>query len=682
MVNLEKNRDQKKFELYPVGAMKGRSGFLITKKRVLIGRSQTCDVVLKHNDITAIHAIIEVFENTGKIYDMNSTNGTYVNGKPVVATVVKIGDTIKFAGQEFEFRVYKEEDVAPPTLDMLATEVEEKSYRPSVPPKIEATTVESKKSGLVHNKPKLPVKKPEISSVPRVEYPLAKDPKAEFCEYIFEDVEVLYPIFNYNVKHTAVEVIILFKDTIYSVDYLPAVDTTYRLVGNNAGANEIEYAYLGKNEKVDFIETRNNEVLVHPLPGYSCLSLTDNSMEFNSKVPVYIQLDDILRFQNGDILIFVRNTQPPPVVQHAPIFRRDNDLKKYLLLFLLLSLFLLGGLSFIKVDKDIEKEKLPERIATILYRKKLLASKTNAIDKTEKFNKKIKQKSPQQKKRIEKVVKVKKKFNKVKSTNKNEKKAGDKRSKVTGIVKKATPNKGKVNNLKTKVVKPSSSKSKRPSRSAKGQPSKVRRAVNIKSPGRVDTYKSPEWKSTLNSLMAKGGSSKSVKAATGRRGSVGDSSLATGGSSATLKRAKVSNNVGNLSGAANGKLDSAKGVEGLVNKKSIFTAGVPYRTVVLGGMDPDVIRQILIDNISQFRYCYQKVLDKSESAYHGMVKLDFIIGASGHVSKAAVESTSGSLPTNVRSCVVNVLRGIKFPEPRGGGVVEVNQPFNFYPRRK
>jgi hypothetical protein len=304
------------------------------------------------------------------------------------------------------------------------------------------------------------------------------------------------------------------------------------------------------------------------------------------------------------------------------------------------------------------------------------------VDKTEKAPKKIKQKSPQKKKRVEKIKKVKKKFNKVKTTKDGPKKVGSKTSKKTGLVKKATPNKGRKDNLKTKVVKPSTSNKRRSAKSASGRPAKVRRAVNIKSQGRVDTYKAPEWKSTLNSLMAKGGASKSVKAATGSSGSIGDSSLATAGTGATLKRAKVSNNVGNLAGATTGKVDNTRGAEGLVNKKSIFTAGVPYRTVVLGGMDPDVIRKILIDNISHFRHCYQKVLDRSEAAYHGMVKLDFIIGASGHVTKAAVESTTGSLPTGVKGCVVNVLRGIKFPAPQGGGVVEVNQPFNFYPRRK
>ena len=34
----------------------------------------------------------------------------------------------------------------------------------------------------------------------------------------------------------------------------------------------------------------------------------------------------------------------------------------------------------------------------------------------------------------------------------------------------------------------------------------------------------------------------------------------------------------------------------------------------------------------------------------------------------------------VKRCALNVLRGIQFPPPEGGGVVEFNQPLNFQGR--
>ena len=48
------------------------------------------------------------------------------------------------------------------------------------------------------------------------------------------------------------------------------------------------------------------------------------------------------------------------------------------------------------------------------------------------------------------------------------------------------------------------------------------------------------------------------------------------------------------------------------------------------------------------------------------------------MTRAGVKESS--MPQIVKSCVVNVLRGIAFPSPKGGGVVEVTQPMNFYPK--
>ena len=223
---------------------------------------------------------------------------------------------------------------------------------------------------------------------------------------------------------------------------------------------------------------------------------------------------------------------------------------------------------------------------------------------------------------------------------------------------------------------------KRAGRASRSKSTARKKVANSKSKGAVDVFKSADFSSSLNSLMAKGGGVKSAQAVDTLKSSTGDGASLGGSDSATLKRAKVSNNVGSLTGATSGKLDSSQGVSGLVNKKSIYTAGVPFEEVVLGGMDPDVIRQILIENIPQFRHCYQRELDRSTSAFNGVVRLDFLIGASGHVTKASVETASKGLPRKVKGCVVDVLKGIKFPEPLGGGVVEVNQPFNFYPKRK
>ncbi len=660
---MNQNHDNwaKSFEL--ISKAGAHNGLRVSKKRVLVGSSEACDVIISSPDVSAIHAVIENLDGVFKLYDMNSTNGTYINGLREVAFNFKIGDTLAFGRQEFHFKEYSKEDL-PPVLDMLD---------PELPPRIQSEKYQAL--------PKFPggISESNVEiNIPRVEYPLAKDPKAEFSEYIFEDIETLYPIFNYKIDQNAIEVIILFKDVIYSIDYLNKSKDIYRLVGSNGRKNDVEFAYLGKEDRINFIEANDNEVIVQPLFGYTAKLWTDEADTVLDNGPINLYDNDILKLEKNDLQIFVRVTTAPPKVKAAPIFRRDKEFKKYLLLMFLLVFSFLTVMTLFEVDPDLEKEKAPERIATILYKKKLTISKKKVVAKTDNKPKKIVQRSIKKvsvKKTKSKVKKHKNKINKKIAASKS----GIKLAKTTKIVRKAAPNKGPVDK-KIDVVRAKKKSGK--SRKSISRKSVKKSNNNRKSKGRVDTYKSLDFKATMSSLLSKGGNTKSFKAAT----AVSDNSLSAqgssvGGESSTLKRAKVSTNIGSLSGATSGKIDASRGVKGIVSRKSQYFAGLPYKTVHLGGMDPDMIRRILMENIPQFRSCYQRVLDRSAKSFEGVVKLDFVIGASGHVARAGVETADNKIPSKVKSCVVNVLKGIRFPEPPGGGVVEVSQPMNFYPRR-
>lgn len=671
-MNIDLSLNDNYFELLPIGASQGRQAQLIRKKRVLIGRSQACDIVLPHNEVTAIHAVLEIHGDKFKIFDMNSTNGTYVNGKRVIVEACHLNDVIKLGPLEFRIQKYKAEDVAPPPLDMLRPEALppriQQAFKPVLPTKV-AIPEEDK-----FNLPEKPAITEE--GLPTVVYPLAKDPKAEFSEYIFEDADTIYPIFKYEVQRAAVEIIILFQDRIFSVDYIPLKDGTYRLVGKKPADKEVEFAYLGGGDKVDFVEIKGNEVFIHPLHGYEVLSLADKKKE-NSSGPLYLGQDDILRFKNGELQIFVRPTESPPKIKPAPILRRDGDLKKYLLLMFLLCVLILTGLSLFEVDEELEQEKVPERIATILYQTRPVVSPKPPIEKTETAPKEVVQKSPQQQKPQPKPAEKKPDRETPKET--TAQKAGSKTAKETAPAKKAQANQAQVERKQDTVRPQRQQRAQQKSSSTAASPQKAPNQTAAK--GNVDTYKSADFSSTISSVLTRGGSTRSAQAASTASSASSSSSVSSGGESATVRRADVSNNVGSLSGAAQGRLDESRGVEGLVSQRNIYTAGLPFKEVVLGGMDPDTIRRILIDHIPQFRHCYQKELDRSANQFDGVVRLDFIIGASGNVTRAGIQAASDGLPVSVKNCVVDVLRGIKFPAPLGGGVVEVNQPFNFYPRR-
>lgn len=665
-MDLQKSENSLLFELKPKDASLGKA-ILINKRRLLIGSSESCDVVLPYRFISAIHAVMEVSEQGFKLYDMNSKNNTLVNGKKIVAHDGKIGDVISFAASyEFIFKEMDKEDILPPPLEILD---------PLLPPMIEETEVvappvqetkapelpkvEAKAPPVVKTTPSVKISKPRLPKAS--EYPLATDPKADFCEYIFEDADTIYPIFTYGVYQFAAEVIILFKDKVFSVDYIPFVDGTYYLVGSQPRELEIEYAYLGRNDRVPLIEIKGKDVAVHHLVGFESLVLSDQTGNVTkASSTVALKENDILRYAKDDLQIYIRKTEAPPHVKPAPFFRRDKDLKKYLV-FVLLFLFTFGGIvaAIGPETEDEKQEKAPERVVSILQkeRKKLYVAKKPAIAKTKDADPSQVQKSPQQ-------TPVPKPDEKGPATT----------TKKPEVMKKAEPKPGPKND---KIFVTNDKKA----GAAKAA------AAAPQAQGHVDTYKaSADFSSTVSSLLSRGGGTKSAKAVNSMASGSGDSlntgSVVIPGESARLERAKVTGQIGSIYGSATGKIDAAQGVQGLVDKKGISVVGVPSSTVVMGGMDPDIIRRILMDHIAMFRNCYQSVLDKSSEAFDGVIVLDFVIGASGNVSKAGASDASGSMPPPVRACVLNVLKGIKFPEPPGGGTVGVRQPMNFQPNRK
>ncbi len=673
-----KNQHLKMFELKPTKGTTRTKGGVFGKGRILLGRTESCDVAINHDSISAVHAVLEIYDDKAVIYDMNSTNGTYVNDDKVIVKEIYVGDFFRLADVEFEFQQYVAGESLPPVLETLEPTLGEASIKmPPVVPELP----EASKS--------LPKVAPAVSnaSVPSIVYPLAADPKAEFSEYIFEDKETLYPIFKYESSKQAVEIIILFKDKIFSVDYLPEGKSTYYITGLQQAKDDLEFPYLGKNDKYPFVDVSGSHATVHTLPGFSVFFLSDKKKDTGHQAAsIELSGQDLLRLQKGDLQIFVRHVAAPPKVAHAPFLKRDPEFQSYVFMFLLFIGLISVGMNVIDVPKDEAKEDLaPERLATILYKQTLTVSKEKAVEKTENAPKRPQQAPP--KPAVAKDVPKEKqpdiKKPDVVTTKDQSKKPdpGKKTATEKKVVKQGTE---PVKNPTNKIAAPAPAKNNNLSTN-KVAPSKAPQAysqVPSTSIGHVETYKSADFKSTVSSMVAKGGSLSGIKTE-GPSGSSGSfTGAATGVSSGTgsVKTADIQTNQGSLVGAATGVLGESKGAEGLSAKKAIYTAGIPSETVVLGSMDPDVIRRILLDHLPQFRYCYQKELERTGADASGVIKLNFSIGASGAVSQAGVDGSS-PLPADVKRCVVGVLKGINFPEPVGGGTVEVKQPMNFYPKK-
>ena len=80
--------------------------YKLTKERISIGRNRTSQIVLNNNTISKDHAIIE-FDQDGNaiIKDLNSSNGTYVNGQRLKFNPIRLktGDKITFGKYDAEF---------------------------------------------------------------------------------------------------------------------------------------------------------------------------------------------------------------------------------------------------------------------------------------------------------------------------------------------------------------------------------------------------------------------------------------------------------------------------------------------------------------------------------------------------------------------------------------------------
>ncbi len=76
--------------------------FALDKERLTIGRKPSNDIHIDDPTISGEHAAILMLQNA-YVEDLNSTNGTNLNGKPVTKRQLTNGDLIKIGRHEFKF---------------------------------------------------------------------------------------------------------------------------------------------------------------------------------------------------------------------------------------------------------------------------------------------------------------------------------------------------------------------------------------------------------------------------------------------------------------------------------------------------------------------------------------------------------------------------------------------------
>jgi hypothetical protein len=74
------------------------------RDEIVLGRGEFCDVVIPHESISREHVRIKKLKPGYVIFDLNSKNGTYVDGRPIVENLLREGMMVRIGDLEFVFR--------------------------------------------------------------------------------------------------------------------------------------------------------------------------------------------------------------------------------------------------------------------------------------------------------------------------------------------------------------------------------------------------------------------------------------------------------------------------------------------------------------------------------------------------------------------------------------------------
>ncbi len=113
-------------ELLPMG---GGDPIPLLKKNLLVGRRESCDIVLRFSNVSAHHCQLSINGGYWYVRDKESRNGVKVNGVRVTEKRLDPGDVLSIAKHKYEVKYSPIElgAVGPPPPDVVESNMFEKS---------------------------------------------------------------------------------------------------------------------------------------------------------------------------------------------------------------------------------------------------------------------------------------------------------------------------------------------------------------------------------------------------------------------------------------------------------------------------------------------------------------------------------------------------------------------------
>jgi outer membrane biosynthesis protein TonB len=657
-----------------------RKVFRLHKERLVIGTVVSADVRLIGEGVAPIHAVIELAAPGAKpdskieasIFDLASESGVFVNNQKIVVQELQSGDKLRIGGHELSFQV-----------DQLA----------SLIPKERTSSTEGRR--------------------------LFMDPNEDFSPLLLEDERTIRQIFNYRpAEKRALAVVMSWRDTVLDVEHF--VKEKSVTVGSTVQSDFGIPPLLG--QKKFAIASRSGEDFTLNLdPKMTGVIQRKGSLASLDELrggggSLVLGNDDFAKVSVGEVDFYLSYTAAPPKLKMRQLFERDAFLFKVLFVSFAFTSAIIVALLNIDVTPTLEAEQIPDRIATILYQPEKYVEKPKAEPQPKETPKEeVKQVTPPPPKPTPKAtpkptptVKVTVTPRPVKTVKPVPKEmavappAVKPKPVPTAAVPKTQGSKQHQNQAKEGegakakgVSGIRGSKTAAPSQVAPNQDKALRPSANggtgagggksqVADVGNVDVMKDASAKiqdilGNAGAQLGKGGERLKGFGGFTTQGNGGlalsGAGAGGGGSSDLSQGLGDKGHGGGKIGTGMGAAGSGSGIIGGKTRVALRTGG-PEETVVTGSIDPDAILNAILAHKDEFRLCYEKEINAETPNIGGTVSTTFVIGSTGRVTQAGINSTTLK-NSNVERCVLNVIKRIDFPIPRGAGVVQVAYPFKF-----
>jgi pSer/pThr/pTyr-binding forkhead associated (FHA) protein len=153
----------------------------------------------------------------------------------------------------------------------------------------------------------------------------------------------------------------------------------------------------------------------------------------------------------------------------------------------------------------------------------------------------------------------------------------------------------------------------------------------------------------------------------GGAGGLGTRGTGAGGGGNALGIGGLGSGTGRGSGG-NGNIDLGGRGKGMTRIR-------PGKVTYKGSLSREEIQRVVKRHMNQIKYCYEKQLAKSPNL-QGKVVAFWVIAGTGLVQTAKASQNTMSNKA-VEKCIIKVVKRMRFPRPKGGGVVTVTYPFVF-----